>query len=126
MNKILTLGLTALFFVFPVMAKVTLADVYKADEAQRAKDLAAFEQYKLDHSTPLSPPINPTDNRIVGHWTQLRHRPAGASFVMLSGSSTGAQCAPKGVYGYQGGKSCSGQGSKHYECHDTQAYYHCE
>ncbi|CAK3641984.1 MULTISPECIES: hypothetical protein [Vibrio] len=54
--KRILLGLAALVFILPpAMAKVTLEDVYKADEAQRAQDLAEFEQYKRDYSYPLEP-----------------------------------------------------------------------
>lgn len=54
--QIILSGFTALFFILPpAMAKVTLDDVYKADEAQRAQDLAAYEQYKRDYSYPLKP-----------------------------------------------------------------------
>ncbi|WP_299144002.1 hypothetical protein [uncultured Vibrio sp.] len=55
-------GLAALVFILPpAMAKVTLEDVYRADEAQRAQDLAEFEQYKRDYSYPLQPSvINPS------------------------------------------------------------------
>ncbi|PMM42866.1 hypothetical protein [Vibrio splendidus] len=79
----ITLGLAALFFVLPVMAKVTLEDVYKADEAQRAKDLAAFEQYKIDFGKPLKPPIESTAGQ-VEPWTSL-----------WSGSSTGSIAIPR-------------------------------
>lgn len=54
-NRIL-FGLATLIFILPpALAKVTLEDVYKADEAQRAQDLAEFEQYKQDYSYPLEP-----------------------------------------------------------------------
>ncbi|MFA0422259.1 hypothetical protein AB4562_09480 [Vibrio sp. 10N.222.54.A1] len=56
--KRILFGLAALVFILPpAMAKVTLEDVYKADEAQRAQDLAEFEQYKRDYSYPLEPSI---------------------------------------------------------------------
>ena len=54
--KRILFGLAALVFILPpAIAKVTLEDVYKADEAQRAQDLAEFEQYKRDYSYPLEP-----------------------------------------------------------------------
>ncbi|MFA0053273.1 hypothetical protein [Vibrio echinoideorum] len=53
--KSITLALTMTCFALPSSAKVTLDDVYKADEAQRAQDLADYAQYLAENSSPLKP-----------------------------------------------------------------------
>ncbi|WP_299695730.1 hypothetical protein [uncultured Vibrio sp.] len=61
-----------------------------------------------------------------GHWKAINSIPHGNSAIMLLGTATGHECAPKGVYGSQSYRSCWNIGNGDKECTDKTNYYSCE
>jgi hypothetical protein len=107
-----------------VLAKVTYED---ALESARPYEEANAAVHNPPDTKGLSEGEEPDGNQgEFGHWKQLSSRPNTSSFIMLSGSSTGYECAPKGVYGVQTYVSCSGSNQNNTSCYDNEAYYHCE
>ncbi|OED62718.1 hypothetical protein A165_14270 [Vibrio tasmaniensis ZS-17] len=107
-----------------VLAKVTYED---ALESARPYEEANAAVHNPPDDFGLSDREVPDGNQNeFGHWKALGSRPNTSSFIMLSGSSTGYECAPKGAYGSQGYEECDHTGNGDYDCNMKTNYYSCE
>ncbi|MEZ8087674.1 hypothetical protein [Vibrio sp. 1S139] len=124
MKKVLLL-LPLLCLSTGVLAKVTYEDALESARPYEEANAAVHnppDNFGLS-DREFDPDANDGD---FGRWKPLSSRPNTSSFIMLSGSSTGYECAPKGVYGVQTYDSCDGSNQNNTTCHDNEAYYHCE
>ncbi|MCY9828824.1 hypothetical protein [Vibrio chagasii] len=120
MKKTLTLiVLSAL--ATSAFAKVTYADVEAsmAYQDQQNSHLSQEIQGVQEGEKPSA-----VTSSGEGVWVYRSSAPANVSVVSIS--RVGSNCALKGAWALYQGESCSGQGSKHYECHDVSSYYECQ